>query len=194
MSKILMALNKVRELREKEVGFSAREDSSADEVHRANENEEEYIGTAFNSHLMMISILLIMGICSIYINFKTLSELKKTKAITAIVVEVVNLQKSDLKDLAEQKTLEVAAVDQLNQQLKEMKEDILSKANGADQLEIDYSILRVQFDDLALTNKALIENFIGLSSEVGQLKESNYKLFTTIEKISVDNEESFPIQ
>ncbi|MBI5149426.1 MAG: hypothetical protein HZA28_01465 [Candidatus Omnitrophica bacterium] len=161
MSKLIDALNKVREAREEQAKTVI---SAAGPAPAAG---KRYGSPGLGGAIPSI-LLVIVAATSIVINVKTLTESRDVRETMSLsLAQYMSEQKSDLAAIREGLTREEAAKKAQERQVVRLESELKQMRTGLENLKS----AAARIEDLKINNKLLLEKFVALNDKVKKLDE-----------------------
>ncbi len=165
MSKMLDALNKVKEERQRQAGSVPRSPAASPALPPVARHNKSGLWPIGYGILAILLIVTVTG--SVLVNFKTMAQLENAGAMTLVLSGQMEEQKQELAAIRKHWTrAESARKDQreqiiaLQKNVKNLKQN-LEKANS--------SLAKVE--DLRVNDKLMLEKFIALNNRVRRMEE-----------------------
>jgi DNA repair exonuclease SbcCD ATPase subunit len=194
MSKMLKALNRVREMREVEelraqTSAQSAVEYSQDQAERSSASREtgSSKGTGYK---VVLGFLAMVVAWSLIANMNTTTGVQQNKETTITLTQNVAEQKNQLKELellvsALQSDLK-AKEHLLQSHIDELSVGLKTQEKEVEDVSIDYNILRVKSTELAQVNQDLFDKYVDLSEEIARLTELNQKILNQYSLIKKD--------
>ena len=159
MSKILQALKKAQAdyVRQNQPGMPARLAS--------------FYGL---SNMLLLIIFVAVALSSLWINVRTSVALGKANNAVDKIAGLFSSQDSDLSELKvmlkDMKQGRDLHVQNLKNQLNQVKVSLKNNEKELSEMVIDYNILKASLNDVAVTNQDLMDKYIDISEEIREIK------------------------
>jgi len=200
MSKMLNALDKLRELRREESGAMGVVTETVSQVDEKNpvgtrnslsseetpEGQISFLGKINLNSSIFIVLLVAIGISSIIISFKTLSELQRSRQISLSLAKEINSQDQKINQLSQlissAKSEGMRNNNSLEEQFKGLNTTLKSREKEIAEMTTDYNVLHLMAKDLTESNQELTEKYIEMGQKIDVIGQE-IKEFKTLELI-----------
>lgn len=161
MGKMLKALEKAKELRNN--GYAIAMPTGNARIHVAEADRAHGSGAAkFETKIEVVcAVIFMVGLMSLSVSFKVVSELQKARKMDAVLLKNMSGQKEDIRHLEELiSETALAKMTRLEQMVEELSD-----------LEIHYNLLKISVEDLKLSDRLLLEKYIGLNERMRKIED-----------------------
>ncbi len=169
MSKMVDALNKVKEERQRQSAVAPM--ATVPSFAPSPVSPRGKNGSSNISFALTATLLVIVASGSVLVNFKTMSELKNAKTTSVTMSGYIQEQSDQLQAIQQYLQKEELAQEKQKTYVAKLEGEVKGLKSNIKNLESSLT----KIDDLKVNNKLLLEKFIALNDHVKEL-EANAKL------------------